>query len=121
MMPYFLLQGFGIVGQHQNNSLTPSLGVVAPPQAGDGKSITSGSESVSSSLPLCSPATRTSNLAMPLKEDSREFVCGWGAAFINITVTFPMNKLMFRQVSGNRFFYLLSLASDESINVLPHF
>ncbi|XP_045111420.1 mitochondrial nicotinamide adenine dinucleotide transporter SLC25A51-like isoform X2 [Portunus trituberculatus] len=35
---------------------------------------------------------------MPLKEDSREFVCGWGAAFINITVTFPMNKVMFRQM-----------------------
>ncbi|XP_063848585.1 uncharacterized protein LOC135093329 isoform X3 [Scylla paramamosain] len=35
---------------------------------------------------------------MPLKEDSREFVCGWGAAFINITVTFPMNKIMFRQM-----------------------
>ncbi|RXG55740.1 Thioredoxin-related transmembrane protein 2-like protein [Armadillidium vulgare] len=31
-------------------------------------------------------------------EDNREFVCGWGAAFINITVTFPMNKIMFRQM-----------------------
>lgn len=28
----------------------------------------------------------------------REFVCGWGAAFINITVTFPINKVMFRQM-----------------------
>ena len=27
----------------------------------------------------------------------REFICGWGAAFINITVTFPLNKVMFRQ------------------------
>jgi len=27
-----------------------------------------------------------------------EFFCGWGAAFINITVTFPINKVMFRQV-----------------------
>jgi len=27
----------------------------------------------------------------------REFVCGWGAAFVNITATFPMNKVMFRQ------------------------
>lgn len=26
-----------------------------------------------------------------------EFICGWGAAFINITLTFPMNKVMFRQ------------------------
>ncbi|XP_077866783.1 mitochondrial nicotinamide adenine dinucleotide transporter SLC25A51-like, partial [Saccoglossus kowalevskii] len=27
----------------------------------------------------------------------QEFVCGWGAAFINILATFPLNKLMFRQ------------------------
>ncbi|XP_076456375.1 mitochondrial nicotinamide adenine dinucleotide transporter SLC25A51-like [Babylonia areolata] len=30
-------------------------------------------------------------------EKGEEFVCGWGAAFINITATFPLNKLMFRQ------------------------
>ena len=30
----------------------------------------------------------------------REFMCGWGAAFINITVTFPINKIMFRQVKS---------------------
>jgi hypothetical protein len=30
--------------------------------------------------------------------DWREFVCGWGAAFINISVTFPIYKLIFRQV-----------------------
>ncbi|PSN32132.1 hypothetical protein C0J52_11757 [Blattella germanica] len=30
--------------------------------------------------------------------DWREFVCGWGAAFINITVTYPINKLIFRQM-----------------------
>lgn len=29
----------------------------------------------------------------------QEFACGWGAAFINITVTYPINKVMFRQVS----------------------
>ncbi|KAI1279599.1 Mitochondrial nicotinamide adenine dinucleotide transporter SLC25A51 [Halotydeus destructor] len=28
----------------------------------------------------------------------REFLCGWGAAFINICVTFPINKVMFRQM-----------------------
>ncbi|GFS25264.1 solute carrier family 25 member [Elysia marginata] len=26
-----------------------------------------------------------------------EFICGWGAAFINICVTFPINKAIFRQ------------------------
>ena len=26
-----------------------------------------------------------------------EFMCGWGAAFVNISVTFPINKIMFRQ------------------------
>ncbi|CAG0886433.1 unnamed protein product [Darwinula stevensoni] len=33
----------------------------------------------------------------PRKFEVREFFCGWGAAFINITVTFPLNKVMFRQ------------------------
>ncbi|ELU09895.1 hypothetical protein CAPTEDRAFT_128352 [Capitella teleta] len=28
---------------------------------------------------------------------SREFVCGWGAASVNIMLTFPINKVMFRQ------------------------
>ncbi|KAG8196494.1 hypothetical protein JTE90_012310 [Oedothorax gibbosus] len=27
-----------------------------------------------------------------------EFVCGWGSAFINIIITFPINKVMFRQM-----------------------
>lgn len=30
--------------------------------------------------------------------DHKEFVCGWGAAFINITVTYPIYKIIFRQV-----------------------
>lgn len=30
--------------------------------------------------------------------DHSEFVCGWGAAFINITVTYPIYKIIFRQV-----------------------
>lgn len=29
----------------------------------------------------------------------REFTCGWGASFINIAVTYPIYKVMFRQVS----------------------
>lgn len=28
----------------------------------------------------------------------KEFACGWSAAFINITITYPINKLIFRQV-----------------------
>ncbi|XP_035659822.1 solute carrier family 25 member 51-like [Branchiostoma floridae] len=31
------------------------------------------------------------------KDDMQGFVCGWGAAVINTVVTFPVNKLMFRQ------------------------
>ena len=38
--------------------------------------------------------------ARPLVANSREFLCGWGAAFINISITFPINKIMFRQVGG---------------------
>ena len=30
--------------------------------------------------------------------DRREFLCGWGAALINICSTFPINKIMFRQM-----------------------
>ncbi|XP_036144812.1 solute carrier family 25 member 51-like [Monomorium pharaonis] len=30
--------------------------------------------------------------------DIKEFICGWGAAAINITVTFPINKIIFRQI-----------------------
>ncbi|KAK3907731.1 Solute carrier family 25 member 51 [Frankliniella fusca] len=30
--------------------------------------------------------------------DWREFVCGLSAAFVNITITFPINKIIFRQI-----------------------
>lgn len=30
--------------------------------------------------------------------DFKEFVCGWGAAVINVSITFPINKIIFRQV-----------------------
>lgn len=32
--------------------------------------------------------------------DNSEFICGWGAAFINITVTYPIYKIIFRQVGS---------------------
>ncbi|KAG7199647.1 hypothetical protein KM043_014240 [Ampulex compressa] len=28
----------------------------------------------------------------------QEFLCGWGAAVINVTVTYPINKVIFRQI-----------------------
>lgn len=31
-------------------------------------------------------------------KDYEEFICGWGSAFINIMITFPINKVMFRQM-----------------------
>lgn len=30
--------------------------------------------------------------------DVKEFICGWGAAVINVTITFPINKIIFRQI-----------------------
>jgi hypothetical protein len=33
--------------------------------------------------------------------DWKEFLCGWGAAFINISITYPINKLIFRQVRNS--------------------
>jgi hypothetical protein len=44
--------------------------------------------------------------------DWREFVCGWGAAFINISVTFPINKLIFRQVRNLIIFLLMHPVPD---------
>lgn len=28
-----------------------------------------------------------------------EFLCGWGASFINICITFPINKIIFNQMA----------------------
>ncbi|XP_023020379.1 mitochondrial nicotinamide adenine dinucleotide transporter SLC25A51 [Leptinotarsa decemlineata] len=40
----------------------------------------------------------SSDLALPSGINWKEFACGWGAAFINVTVTYPINKLIFRQM-----------------------
>lgn len=45
-------------------------------------------------LSTMSPPTTT----LALNSDLNEFVCGWGAAIVNITITFPLNKIIFRQV-----------------------
>jgi len=43
------------------------------------------------------------------RDDFNEFICGWGAAVINVTVTFPINKIIFRQVRNvnntNKYFF----------------
>lgn len=31
----------------------------------------------------------------------KEFACGWGAAFVNITSTYPVYKMIFRQVNSD--------------------
>lgn len=41
---------------------------------------------------------KLSSILQPNSNDLREFVCGWGSAVINITVTYPINKIIFRQV-----------------------
>jgi hypothetical protein len=33
----------------------------------------------------------------------REFACGWGSAFVNIGITYPFYKMIFRQVSSHAF------------------
>ncbi|XP_012274305.1 solute carrier family 25 member 51 isoform X2 [Orussus abietinus] len=38
------------------------------------------------------------NLIKLQHNDTREFMCGWGAAVINVTVTYPINKIIFRQI-----------------------
>ena len=49
-------------------------------------------------------ATLNNEFLLKLKKDSNkndlnEFVCGWSAAFVNILITFPINKIMFRQMA----------------------
>lgn len=41
---------------------------------------------------------KLSSILQPNSNDLREFVCGWGSAVINITVTYPINKIIFRQI-----------------------
>lgn len=44
-------------------------------------------------------ADKKSPLANPFATfDHREFLCGWGSAFVNITATYPLYKTIFRQV-----------------------
>lgn len=44
-------------------------------------------------------ADKNSPLENPFQTfDYREFLCGWGAAGINITCTYPLYKTIFRQV-----------------------
>lgn len=48
----------------------------------------------------------------PIKRrDNREFVSGWGAAAINTAVTFPLNKIIFRQ-------QLLGITTSEALSQL---
>lgn len=48
-----------------------------------------------------------------------EFLSGWGAAFINISVTFPINKIMFRQqLHGIHSFYALKQIKQDGIRNL---
>lgn len=51
--------------------------------------------------------------------DRREFICGWGAALINICTTFPINKVMFRQmVHGVRATRALDQLRSEGLSNL---
>lgn len=46
------------------------------------------------------PATLSSSMLRSRRDadvPGVEYLCGWGAAFVNILITFPLNKLLFRQ------------------------
>ncbi|XP_070208200.1 mitochondrial nicotinamide adenine dinucleotide transporter SLC25A51-like [Littorina saxatilis] len=48
-----------------------------------------------------------------------EFICGWGAAFINITSTFPINKAIFRQqLQGVSVYVALKQLKHEGLRYL---
>ncbi|KAK7474894.1 hypothetical protein BaRGS_00033849 [Batillaria attramentaria] len=49
----------------------------------------------------------------------QEFICGWGAAFINITSTFPINKAIFRQqLQGISGYQAMQQLSSEGLRHL---
>lgn len=50
-----------------------------------------------SSITFAMAPTPADGVIVPTPNDAREFVCGWGAASINVLSTFPMNKVIFRQ------------------------
>ena len=51
--------------------------------------------------------------------DRPEYLCGWGAAFANICVTFPINKVMFRQqLHGVRALRAMKQLKKEGLTTL---
>ncbi|XP_014214563.1 solute carrier family 25 member 51 [Copidosoma floridanum] len=51
--------------------------------------------------------------------DAKEFFCGWGAAVINVTVTYPVNKIIFRQMlEGVPVMTAIQQLSHEGIKTL---
>uniref|UniRef100_A0A1B6L3G6 Mitochondrial carrier protein n=1 Tax=Graphocephala atropunctata TaxID=36148 RepID=A0A1B6L3G6_9HEMI len=65
-----------------------------------GSIVEAGSEplAVIHALPVMSPSPPK---AASHHSDVDEFLCGWGAAVINISFTFPLNKIIFRQMVHN--------------------
>ncbi|KAH0951566.1 hypothetical protein HN011_005599 [Eciton burchellii] len=53
------------------------------------------------------------------KNDLKEFTCGWGAAIINVGITFPVNKVIFRQIlEGMPMGTAIRQISHEGIHLL---
>jgi hypothetical protein len=74
---------------------------------------------VPSRLPLTMDSTSDKMQYKNRPNDGREFVCGWGAASINIISTFPINKLIFRQqVSGINALTALQQLQLEGLGLL---
>ncbi|XP_072401291.1 mitochondrial nicotinamide adenine dinucleotide transporter SLC25A51 [Diabrotica undecimpunctata] len=49
----------------------------------------------------------------------KEFACGWGAALINVSVTYPINKLIFRQIlHGTKIYPAFLQLRSEGIHYL---
>ena len=56
-------------------------------------------------------AGKDSDFKNPFRSfDHREFICGCGAAFVNIIVSYPIYKMIFRQVKNlnQKFLFLIS-------------
>ncbi|KAF7408452.1 hypothetical protein HZH66_002989 [Vespula vulgaris] len=68
---------------------------------------------------ITSPKVTLKSVLRLNNNDFKEFICGWGAAVINVSITFPLNKIIFRQIlEGVPAGTALQQLSQEGIKLL---
>lgn len=68
---------------------------------------------------VTSPKVTVKSVLRLNNNDFKEFICGWGSAVINVSITFPINKIIFRQIlEGVPASTALRQISQEGIKLL---